>query len=333
MEAKTKKIIIAISFVIFIFLGLIFYKGARTLSIINPGSSLLSFLTSKDPSQNRLDILILGNRGRGASGGGMLTDSIMVLSYKKDSEDIALISIPRDLFVEVPGFPGKYKINQAYVLGETSPSRNGLQLAKKTVSNVIGVDVDFAIVLDVEALKKFVDILGGITIYETKYKSYRFYQYYTALVPGENILDGEDVLAYVGCRTLCGSDFDRMKNQQKVILAIKDKVVSLNLLARPDKLLEILNTIEEHIQTDIPLAEMRVVSNILSNTDFTNVKQVFFDTSSDGLLYSTHLYGMYVLLPTSGDFSEIQDRCLNVFEPMEEKNTNLEGMEENKIPH
>jgi len=327
MESKIKKVIISIVVIIFVFLGLIFYKGGKTLSMVNPGSSLLSFFTSKDPSQNRLDILILGNRGKKASGGGMLTDSLMVLSYKKDTQEVALISIPRDLFVEVPGFPGKYKINQAYVLGETSPSKNGLELAKKTVSNVTGLDIDFAIITDTEALRELVNILGGVEIYETKYKSYEFYGYTTTVVPGENILNGEEVLAYVGCRTKCGSDFDRMKNQQKVLIAIKDKIISLNLLTRPNKLLEILDTIGKHIQTDIPLSEIKVVSSVLSNIDFSNIKQVFFDTSPDGLLYSTNLYGMYVLLPTKGDFSEIQDKCLNIFESTQEKNVNLKGVE------
>jgi len=327
MESKIKKVIISIVVIVFVFLGLIFYKGGKTLSMVNPGSSLLSFFTSKDPSQNRLDILILGNRGKKASGGGMLTDSLMVLSYKKDTQEVALISIPRDLFVEVPGFPGKYKINQAYVLGETSPSKNGLELAKKTVSNVTGLDIDFAIVTDTEALRELVNILGGVEIYETKYKSYEFYGYTTTVVPGENILNGEEVLAYVGCRTKCGSDFDRMKNQQKVLIAIKDKIISLNLLTRPNKLLEILDTIGKHIQTDIPLSEIKVVSSVLSNIDFSNIKQVFFDTSPDGLLYSTNLYGMYVLLPTKGDFSEIQDKCLNIFESTQEKNVNLKGVE------
>lgn len=327
MESKIKKVIISIVVIIFVFLGLIFYKGGKTLSMVNPGSSLLSFFTSKDPSQNRLDILILGNRGKAASGGGMLTDSLMVLSYKKDTQEVALISIPRDLFVEVPGFPGKYKINQAYVLGETSPSKNGLELAKKTVSNVTGLDIDFAIVTDTEALRELVNILGGVEIYETKYKSYEFYGYTTTVVPGENILNGEEVLAYVGCREKCGSDFDRMKNQQKVLIAIKDKIISLNLLTRPNKLLEILDTIGKHIQTDIPLSEIKVVSSVLSNIDFSNIKQVFFDTSPDGLLYSKNLYGMYVLLPTKGDFSEIQDKCLNIFESTQEKNVNLKGVE------
>ena len=327
MESKIKKVIISIVVIVFVFLGLIFYKGGKTLSMVNPGSSLLSFFTSKDPSQNRLDILILGNRGKKASGGGMLTDSLMVLSYKKDTQEVALISIPRDLFVEVPGFPGKYKINQAYVLGETSPSKNGLELAKKTVSNVTGLDIDFAIVTDTEALRELVNILGGVEIYETKYKSYEFYGYTTTVVPGENILNGEEVLAYVGCRTKCGSDFDRMKNQQKVLIAIKDKIISLNLLTRPNKLLEILDTIGKHIQTDIPLSEIKVVSSVLSNIDFSNIKQVFFDTSPDGLLYSKNLYGMYVLLPTKGDFSEIQDKCLNIFESTQEKNVNLKGVE------
>lgn len=327
MESKIKKVIISIVVIIFVFLGLIFYKGGKTLSMVNPGSSLLSFFTSKDPSQNRLDILILGNRGKKASGGGMLTDSLMVLSYKKDTQEVALISIPRDLFVEVPGFPGKYKINQTYVLGETSPSKNGLELAKKTVSNVTGLDIDFAIITDTEALRELINILGGVEIYETKYKSYEFYGYTTTVVPGENILNGEEVLAYVGCRTKCGSDFDRMKNQQKVLIAIKDKIISLNLLTRPNKLLEILDTIGKHIQTDIPLSEIKVVSSILSNIDFSNIKQVFFDTSPDGLLYSTNLYGMYVLLPTKGDFSEIQDKCLNIFESTQEKNVNLKGVE------
>lgn len=314
--ARVKKILLFIAIVIIIFSGVIFLKGVNTFSIITTNGTLFS--PAKD---ERWDVLILGNRGEGAKSGGILTDSIMVLSYKKETGKVALFSIPRDLWVDIPGY-GKQRINFAYVAGEMrNPEGEGLKLAKEVVSNVTGLDIDFGVVVDIWALKEIVDILGGIEIYEDKYFSMDFYHYFVKIHPGKNYLSGNEVLAYVGSRDV-GADFGRMKRQQKVLLAIKEKAFSLGLITRPDKIWSIFDSLAVHIKTDIPSSKMRELIQIASGLEIGDVQKVVFDTSN--YLYSTHTpRGAYILLPKAGDFSEIQEKCENIFEE-EEKTDNLQ---------
>jgi len=110
----TKKVILSLLGVILIFGGVFLFKGVHTFSAINTDTDS-STLFKND---NRWDILILGHQ---PSGG--LTDSIMVLSYEPATGKAALISIPRDLWVTIPGY-GKEKINFAYVAGEEKNSNS-----------------------------------------------------------------------------------------------------------------------------------------------------------------------------------------------------------------
>lgn len=314
--SKRKKIFLFLFLTTIVVFGIVFLKGVKSFSIITKDGAL--FFPKRD---ERWDILILGMRGRQAKSGGMLTDSIIVLSYKKETGEAALVSIPRDLWVEVPSWR-EQRINFAYVAGEMEEKGGGgLKLAKEVVSNVTGLDIDFAVVVDSWALKEIVDILGGIEVYEDKYFSLNFYNNYVTIYPGKNYLSGSEVMTYTGSRAV-GSDFGRMKRQQKVILAIKDKVFSLGLLARPDKIWSILSSLERHIETDIPFSQLKELIQIASSLKIENIKQVVFDTTN--YLYSTHTSsGAYILLPKAGDFSEIQEVCQNVFKE-QEKTDNLQ---------
>lgn len=290
---------------IIVFLGLFFLKGVNTFSAISSSSDSLISLKNDD----RWDILILGHQPTGG-----LTDSIMVLSYEKDSQKAAIFSIPRDLWVNIPGH-GKEKINYAYVAGQKNNSDGGgLKLAKEIVSNITGLDIDFVVAGDVEALEEIVDILGGIEVKEDRYFSLDFYGNYVTIKPGINKLSGSEALAYIGSRATIGSDFGRMERQQKVLIAIKDKITSLGLLSRPDKIWNIFNSVEKHIETDIPLSQVKELIKMASSMEIGDIETIVFDTSN--YLYSTHSNGgAYILLPKVGDFSEIQEKCQNIFQP------------------
>lgn len=305
--SRAKKIFLFLVLTILVVSGIIFLKGVKSFSIISKGGAL--FFPKRD---ERWDILILGMRGRYAKSGGMLTDSIIVLSYKKETGETAIISIPRDLWVEVPNW-GMQRINYAYVAGETEEKGGGgLRKAKEVIKDVTALDIDFAVVVDTSALKEIVDTLGGIEIYEDRYFSMQFYKNYVTIYPGKNYLSGSEAMAYTGSRAV-GSDFGRMKRQQKVILAMKDKVFSLGLLARPDKIWNILDSVERHVEADIPFSQLKELIQIASSLKIESIKQVVFDTTN--YLYSTHTSrGAYILLPKAGDFSEIKELCQNIFE-------------------
>ena len=308
MEKALKRIIVFFILLIAIATVIVLVKGVKTFSMVSTGDSLF------DPSKDaRWDFLLLGNRGEKAPGGGILTDSIMVLSYKKDTGEAAIFSIPRDLWVEIPDH-GYQKINAAYAAGfnSTGDSKEGIRIAKEVVSEVTGLDIDFVVVVDTEALKEIVDSIGGITIYEDKWFYSNFYRNTVQIRPGENYLDGSEALAYAGTRNI-DSDFGRMERQQKVILAIKDKFFSLGTITRPDQIFNIFNSIEKHIRTDLNLSQIQYLIQNFSKFDVDSTEQVVFDNTN--YLYATHSSaGSYILLPNAGDFSEIQNVFLNIFE-------------------
>lgn len=310
---KRKKIFLSVIGLLIVFIIVFVTKGVNTFSIIAGSSDSLMALNNDE----RWDILILGQQPTGG-----LTDSIMVLSYKKETEEMALFSIPRDLFVEIPEY-GEKRINFAYVAGETNEKNGGgLKMAKKVVGDVVGLDIDFAIIADVEALKEIVDGLDGIDVYEDKYFSMDFYGNYVKIYPGTNHLSGSETLAYVGSRSI-DSDFGRMDRQQKVLMAIKEKTFSLNFLARPDKIWNILDSLEDNIRTDLPANQLKELIKMADNFEIQNVEKTVFDTSN--YLYSTHSYsGAYVLLPNEEGYLEIHEKCQNVFGDSLTENNNEE---------
>jgi LCP family protein required for cell wall assembly len=310
MERVLKKIIIFIIVLVVVGAAVIFIKGVKTFSVVTTGESLFS--PSKDP---RWDILVLGNRGEKAPGGGILTDSIMVLSYKKDTGDLAIFSIPRDLWVKIPN-DNYQRINYAYAAGVngTGKTSEGIKLAKKVVSEVSGLNIDFVVVADVDALKEVVDSINGIDIYEDKWFSTNFYGNTVQIHPGENHLNGDQASAYAGMRKL-DSDFGRMKRQQKVILAIKDKLLSVGTISRPDKIFSILNVVQNNFKTDLNTSQIQSTIRMLPQLKVNSTKQIVFDNTN--YLYSARAYnGAYILLPNvgEGNYSEIHNVFKNIFE-------------------
>lgn len=307
MSSKLKKVIVVIVLLIIAAVATIALKGARTISVVSENGSLFA-----PKSDKRWDVLLLGNRGDNAKNGGILTDSIMVLSYKPETGQMALISIPRDLWVKIPGH-GEQKINTAYSLGKEKSGKasDGLKLATEVVSNVSGLDIDFSVVLDIEALKDIVDNIGGINIYEDKTFSYNFYGNKVKIYKGENNLDGSETLAYVGIRDI-DSDFGRMERQQKVLLAIKDKAFSLGMIKNPNKILNILNSLESHLRTDLNSSQIQYLLKQLPSLEIENAQRIVFDNTN--YLYSSHSSaGAYILLPKGGNFSGVQAVCKSVF--------------------
>lgn len=330
MEKYLKRILIFFILAIVAVGVLIVIKGAKMIRVVGSGESLF------DPSKDkRWDVLILGNRGETAPSGGVLTDSIMLLSYEKDTKKAAIFSIPRDLWVEIPNY-GYQKINFAYAAGynSTGDSKKGIQIAKEVIENVTGITPDAVVVVDVEALKELVDAVGGITVYEDKWFYADFYGHFVQISPGENHLNGSQTLAYVGVRRF-DSDFERMKRQQKVILALKDKVFSIEGFSRPDRLWNIFNIVEKHIRTDLNASQIRYLIQNFSKLEVDSIEQVVLDTTN--YLYASTAYnGAYILLPKTEDYSEIHNIFHNIFqgekvEEKEKENSQYYNYQEEKI--
>jgi LCP family protein required for cell wall assembly len=205
-----------------------------------------------------------------------------------------MLSIPRDLWVSIPGY-GYYKINQAYQVGEVNKlPGGGPELAMKTVEHLLGVPIQYYAQIDFEAFVDFIDEIGGVKIdipKKIKIDLMDDEKGEFKLEKGVQTLPGEYALAYARSRHTEGGDFDRAQRQQQVILGIRDRILQFDLLptliTKAPVLYEELSsginsnlTFDEAIQltwlaTQIPVEEIR--------KGIIGTEQVNFGKSPDGL--------------------------------------------------
>lgn len=248
--------------------------------------------------KNRVDFLIMGIRGKDdVENGGLLTDTMMVLSYDKETKKASLISIPRDLYVKITD-QKKDKLNSAF-------ERLGLSGTKKLFSRITGVYIDNIIIFDFSSFQEIVDAVGGVDVTlarpftETQQWGYEF-----SLPAGPNHLDGQNALYYVRSR-YSSSDFDRAERQQQVILALKKKIVSLDLLTDPGRTISLVNTIRKNIQTDINFLDISGLLQLATQLSDSSKLQRHVLTT-ENLLYEDTGTGTYYLMPQGGNLEQIQ---------------------------
>ncbi|NDJ54561.1 MAG: LCP family protein [Chloroflexi bacterium] len=172
----------------------------------------------------RTNILILGIDAREGQGTAVRTDTIILTTVDPAQPYIGMLSIPRDLYVEIPGYaPGR--INTANALGELESPPRGPQLTAETVDATFGVPVDYTIRIDFQGFVDVVDAAGGVTVVVEE--SFTDFAYPTAdggttvvsFEAGEQVLDGERALQYARVRH-DSSDFARSARQQQLLAAL-----------------------------------------------------------------------------------------------------------------
>ncbi|MGI6786746.1 MAG: LCP family protein [Gleimia sp.] len=183
-----------------------------------------------------INFLMLGTDSRISAGdpsqwvkGAQRTDAFMILQIAGDRESVNVISIPRDSWVEIPGY-GKQKINAAFSYG-------GPTLTIATVEQLTGIPIDHVAVVDFTSFSALTDVLGGVTM--------------TTSTEGTQTYDGEAALAFVRERkNLPGGDFDRVRRQQLWMKSVADKVLTRETLSNPANLLSLYNTVSPYVAVD-----------------------------------------------------------------------------------
>jgi LCP family protein required for cell wall assembly len=252
-------------------------------------------MPENDP--NRLDILILGIRGKDdTENGGLLTDTILLFSLDKTTGAASLVSIPRDLTVRITDDKTE-KINTAY-------AHYGLNV-KKFFSRVTGVGIDNVVVADFEAFKAVVDTLGGVTITLDKpFKETQQWGYEFSLPAGANNLTGDQALYYARSR-YSTSDFDRSRRQMQIIMAIKEKAAALELTKDPIKALQVMLAIRKHIDTDMNIFSIGTIKDLMTQQDLlSRIKR--YQLTTDNVFYETKVNGIYELLPRDGSLAHLK---------------------------
>lgn len=291
----------------------------------------------KGEDSERINILLLGAAGEKKPGGN-LTDTVMIMSVDVKNKKVALFSLPRDLYVQIPastrgddrsstrGGPDTQtytKINSLYPIG--IKEGEGINLIKKAVEEITGIDLNYYLAIDFEGFKKIIDHIGGVNItserdiYDTRYPGPNYSYETFSLSKGFHLLDGETALKYV--RQRHGDpegDFGRAKRQQQVIQAVKNKLFSVQTFLNVVTLNNILDTLGESIRTDITFGDIDSFIKLSKEVDTQNITNVVADAwKKDSLLKVSHVPTanamMFILVPRVGNYSEIQDLEKNIF--------------------
>jgi LCP family protein required for cell wall assembly len=182
---------------------------------------------------SRVTILLMGldYRDWQAGVGAPRSDSMMLISVDPITKWVSLLSIPRDLWVEIPGFQHN-RINTAYSSGEGNRlPGGGPGLAMRTVESVIGVPIQYYIVLDFSTFERMIDEIGGVDVLvEERIKISPIGRDSLWLEAKPYHLDGAEALAYARVRKASGGDFSRAGRQQQVAMAILDRVIGFDMI-------------------------------------------------------------------------------------------------------
>lgn len=343
--------------VLIIFLILLLIVVAKlTIEAVKFSPFLFQLIFTKDinlnKSDDRLNILLLGIGG-GTHEGPDLTDTIIFASIDMNKNKVSLTSIPRDLW----STDLNAKINSAYSEGEAARKGGGIILAGSAVSKILNQPINYTVRIDFNGFIKALDILGGIDV--NVERSFDDYEYpisgkeddlcghsqeevpalatassqleafpcrYTNIHFNKGLqhMDGKTALEFVRSRHaqgIEGTDFARSKRQEVIIKALKDKALSLQVLANPIKVIGVYSAIKDSIDTNIKQDELDDFIRLAKNLKNVKIESAVLDYGDDqtgrpGLLLNPPISGEFnyawVLIPRigNGNFSEIQKYVL-----------------------
>ncbi|PIR55035.1 hypothetical protein COU74_04865 [Candidatus Peregrinibacteria bacterium CG10_big_fil_rev_8_21_14_0_10_36_19] len=263
------------------------------------------------------NFLLLGTGGENHEGGD-LTDTIMIASLDQETNQVSMISIPRDYYVKDDVLIDS-RINEVYLNAKTKfgSTSEGLEYAKNKIENIAGVPIHYWLKADFKGFKELVDAIGGIdvnveeAIYDPYYPKDETFLYETfSISPGPQHLDGATALKYARSRKTT-SDFSRAQRQQQIIYAIKEKALSSNIIFSKAKITNILDTLKANIETNITIKEILTLGSLAKDIDRNSISHFLIhdDPSQCGGFVYTPLrqnyYGMFVLIEAGSKYNYI----------------------------
>jgi len=313
---------------------------------IRGSKMVFSFL--EDPEENlvfsdgRTNVLLLGIGGQQQNGAD-LTDTIIFTSIDIKTGDMAMVSIPRDIWLDSL----QAKVNTAYHYGEEREEGGGFVLAREAVSEIVGLPIHYVFLMDFNAFEDAIDLVGGVEVeiersfddfkypisgeeeddcdgdpeYSCRYEHLHF-------EAGFSEMDGAVALKFVRSRNAEGeegTDFARSQRQQKIIHALKDKIVSARILANPGKIKELIEVANKNVTSNPLLKDEEAASfgNILLSfiRSKSQIRTLSLDIGTDenpGFLENPQAFEKYqnqwVLVPRSSDFRQFQQYFIQKIE-------------------
>lgn len=203
-------------------------------------------------------ILVVGCDNRGSHNVG-LTDTMMLVFMDMDDKTVDVLSIPRDTYVQIPGY-GKDKINAAYSNG------GGIERTKETVEYLTGIAIDNYVIVDFQGFVECIDAIGGVDV-EVDQRMYKPSENID-LQPGATTLTGEQALGFVRYRGYVNGDLGRIEHQQYFIKQLADQMLTLSNLAKVPELIRIGT---DNISTDMKLSDLVDMATYMIQMDMTKL--------------------------------------------------------------
>lgn len=311
--------IVVLAVLVFFFTNAIFSHNSlvSNLGRLSFWEGVARLMTGKDKIlkgelTDRINILILG-MGGAEHEGPYLTDTIILASLKPSTNQLALLSIPRDLYVPVPDY-GWRKINSANALGMIK-SNDGGALTSQVVEDILDLNIHYWARVDFDIFKSLIDELGGIEInIKSSFVDYQFpgpnFSYrVVSFEAGRQEMDGEKALQFVRSRhgnNNEGSDFARAQRQQKVLFAIKQKIEQENILSQPQKIWRFFNILKDNISTNLDISQGIKLAKLVSTIKEGDIIARIIDQGENGLVRAEiNIDGSYILKPKKENFKDL----------------------------
>ena len=278
--------------------------------------ALINSSDLKQTDNGRVNVLLIGySIDDPGHPGATLTDSIILLSMSSSTKTGYMLSIPRDLYVNIPGF-GYAKINEAYKDG-------GADLLEKVIAQDFQTPISYYVLINYAAVRETVNALGGITVDIQSSDPRGLYDPNISPVDGGPLklangpqqLDGQTALNLTRARGdaydsygFAQADFDRTQHQRQFLTAIKNKL-NWKLVLNPRKNSQILNAAGNNIKTDVQASEARPLFGLFNSIPSSSLQSLSLrDLNKTNYLSSyTTPYGQSALIPSAGisDYSQI----------------------------
>ena len=309
-------LLIAIAFVLFYLNDIIARLTGGNSGLGDVFSTLVDdYVDLKTDENGRTNVLVIGTSGydMGGSGhdGAQLTDTVMLVSFHEATGDVAMISLPRDFKISGSCYASN-KVNEIYSCNGNNGTDDaaGAAALSETVSEILGVDIQYYAHVDWGALVQIVDTIGGITVTLDEDVNDLYYTgtVIQAGVPTE--LNGEEALGLARARHGTNNgDFTRGSNQQKIIEAILAKVQTQGLGV--SDAISMVSALGDNLRTDFTLQELKTVAHYGESFDPSNIRQIslYQDNSGNYLLTTDMINNISYVVPALGDgrYTDIQE--------------------------
>ena len=300
--SRKRKVVTSVLCVVIIFLGILGWFGSRLLgsldkvfhgNIFSDVHALFSNNNLKE-SNGRVNILVAGDSADDPGHNGAdLTDSIMLLSIDPTNHTGFMLSIPRDLWVYIPGLRSYQKINAANTVTDFSqPSypNGGMGALQEIVQTDLGIPVDYYALVNYGAFKDAVNSVGGITIDVNSPDPRGIYDGNTnvKLPNGEDSLNGQQALNLARARGdgisygFPNSDFTRTMYQREMVVAILKKATSLGVLTNPIKVTSLFSSFANNVQTNLSLQDVLSLDQAAKGLNLSNLGSYAYSYTVSG---------------------------------------------------